>query len=65
MDFKEFPKDKYSFDSILVIINRLGKNLVIIPCHKTIDTQGLVILFIQWIYCFGYTLEIIISDQGL
>jgi len=50
MDFKEFPKDKYSYNTILVIINRLGKDSVIIPCYKTINTRSLAILFIRWIY---------------
>ena len=46
MDFKEFPKDKHGYDAILVIINRLGKDSVIIPYYKTIDARGLAILFI-------------------
>jgi len=46
MDFKEFPKDKYGYNAILVIINRLGKDLVTIPYYKNIDARGLATLFI-------------------
>jgi hypothetical protein len=64
MDFKEFPKDKHGYDSILVFIDRLGKDSVTIPCHKTIDAKGMAQLFVQWIYRFGHTPESIISDRG-
>jgi transposase InsO family protein len=64
MDFKEFPKDKEGYDAILVFIDRLGKDSVTIPCHKTIDARGLAVLFIQWIYRFGHTPESIVSDRG-
>jgi hypothetical protein len=65
MDFKEFLKDKYSYNAILMIIDQLRKDLVIVPYYKTIDARGLVTLFIKWIYQFGYTLKTIISDRGL
>ena len=64
MDFKEFPKDKHGYDSILVFMDRLAKASVTIPCHKTIDARGLAILFTQWIYRFGHTPESIVSDRG-
>ena len=64
MDFKEFPRDRYGYDSILVIIDRLSKQAISIPCHKTITSKGLASLFIQWVYRFGHTPESIISDRG-
>ena len=64
MDFKEFPKDKHGFDAILVIIDRLGKDSITIPCYKTINACSLATLFINWVYRFGHTLETIISDRG-
>jgi hypothetical protein len=64
MDFKEFPKDKHGYNAILVIIDRLGKDSMTVPCHKTIDARGLATLFIKWIYQFSHTLETIISDRG-
>jgi hypothetical protein len=47
MDFKEFLKDKYSYNAILVIIDRLEKDLIIVPYYKTIDARGLATLFIK------------------
>jgi hypothetical protein len=64
MDFKEFPKDKHGYDAILVIIDRLGKDSVTVPCYKIIDARGLATLFIRWIYRFGHTLKTIILDHG-
>jgi transposase InsO family protein len=64
IDFKEFPKDKSGYDSIMVIIDRLSKQAISIPCHKTIDARGMAELFVQWVYRFGHTPETIISDRG-
>lgn len=64
MDFKEFPPDKHGYDSILVIIDRLSKATVTIPCHKTITARQLARLYIEWIYRFGHSPETIISDRG-
>jgi hypothetical protein len=50
MDFKEFLKDKHSYNAILMIIDQLGKDLVIVPYYKIIDARGLATLFIKWIY---------------
>src|SRR6195952_2441335 len=33
MDFKSAPKDKAGYDSILVVMDRLSKEAVSIPCH--------------------------------
>lgn len=65
MDFKEFPRDKHGYDSILVFIDRLSKSSVTIPCHKTTDARKIVQLFIEWIYRFRHTPESIISNRGL
>jgi hypothetical protein len=64
MDFKEFPEDKHGYNMILVFIDRLGKDSVSIPCHKTIDARSMAQLYIQWVYRFGHTPETIISDRG-
>jgi hypothetical protein len=65
MDFKEFLKDKHSYNAILVIIDRLGKDSVTVSCYKIIDAYSLATLFIKWIYQFGYTLKTIILNRGL
>ena len=65
MDFKSMSSDKHSYDSILVFMDRLGKDSVTILCYKTTDTRGLARLYIDYIYQFGHTPESIISDCGL
>jgi hypothetical protein len=50
MDFKEFLKDKHGYNTILMIIDRLEKDLITVPYYKIIDARGLAILFIKWIY---------------
>lgn len=64
MDFKSFPRDRHGYDQVLVIIDRLSKQAITIPCHKTIDARGLAQLFIQWVYRFGHTPDSIVSDRG-
>jgi len=64
IDFKDFPRDKSGYDQIMVIIDRLSKQAISIPCHKTIDARGMAELFVQWVYRFGHTPETIVSDRG-
>jgi hypothetical protein len=47
MDFKEFLKDKYSYNAILIIIDRFKKDLITVPYYKIIDARGLAMLFIK------------------
>ena len=49
MDFKSFPKDKDGFDSILVIVDRLSKQLVSIPCYKIATAKDLANMFIKYV----------------
>lgn len=64
IDFKEFPKDTSGYDQVMVIIDRLSKQAISIPCHKTIDARGMARLFVDWVYRFGHTPETIVSDRG-
>ena len=64
MDFKEFPKSRRGNNCLLVIIDRLSKAPVSIPCTKDIDSRGLAELFVSWIYRFGHTPDSIVSDRG-
>ncbi|TVY52591.1 hypothetical protein LCER1_G006103 [Lachnellula cervina] len=41
MDFKDMLIDKNGFDIVLVIINRLGKQPITIPYHKTATLRDL------------------------
>lgn len=64
IDFKDFPRDQRGYDQIMVIIDRLSKQAITIPCHKTIDARGMATLFVQWVYRFGHTPDTIVSDRG-
>ncbi|CAL3963542.1 unnamed protein product [Diplocarpon coronariae] len=64
MDFTELPLDELGYDFALVIIDRLSKKAVSIPCYKTVDAKGLAELFlIHWIRHFGMP-DSILSDRG-
>ena len=39
MDFRTFPKDKHGYDAVFVVVDRLTKRPISIPCHKTIDAR--------------------------
>ena len=45
MDFKSFLPDKKGFDTVLVIVDRLTKQAISIPCFKTTMAEDLARLF--------------------
>jgi transposase InsO family protein len=64
MDFKSFPKDENGFDTVYVVIDRLGKRAYSIPCHKTTTAKDMARLFISNIYRTHGPPDIIVSDRG-
>jgi len=64
MDFKSIPKDKAGYDNVFVVIDRLSKQAVSIPCHKTITAEEMAWLYIVFIYRYFGPLVSIISDRG-
>ena len=50
MDFKEFNKDKHSYNIILMFIDWLKKDSVSIPYYKIINAYRIAQLYIQWVY---------------
>ena len=64
MDFKSFPRDKNSYNAILVVIDQLSKQAFSLPCFKTTNTKGIAELYIQHIYCIKGVLDTIILDRG-
>ena len=64
MDFKSFPKDKDGFDSILVIVDRLSKRPVSIPCYKTATAKDLADMFIKYVWRYYGPPDSIVSDRG-
>lgn len=64
MDFKQFPKDKAGYDSILVIMDRLSKTSVTIPCYRTCDARQLATLYLEhWVRHHGFP-DSVVSDRG-
>jgi hypothetical protein len=65
MDFKDITKNKSRFDAMLVIVDRLSKQVVIIPCFQTIISYDLASIFITNIYRYYSILLTIISNRNL
>ena len=64
MDLKSFPKDKHSFDSCFVIMDRLCKQAYSLPCHKIATVKDLANLYLKHPYREGRLPESITSDRG-
>jgi RNase H-like domain found in reverse transcriptase/Reverse transcriptase (RNA-dependent DNA polymerase)/Integrase zinc binding domain/Integrase core domain/Retroviral aspartyl protease len=64
MDFKSAPKDKQGYDNILVVICRLTKKPVSIPCLKTATAKDIAQLYITNIYRHHGVPDSIVSDRG-
>jgi hypothetical protein len=62
MDFKSAPKDKKGFDNIYVVIDRLTKQAISIPCYKEITAEGIARLFIRYVYSYFGPPDSIVSD---
>jgi hypothetical protein len=64
MDFKSFNKDRYSYNAILVIMDRLGKRLFFLLTHKICIAADLAELYYTFLWRIFETSETIISDRG-
>jgi hypothetical protein len=64
MDFKSFLCDKNSYNTILVVVDRLSKQAFSLPYYKTTIIGGIAELYIQYIYRSKGVLDIIISDHS-
>lgn len=64
MDFKSMPKDKFGYDAVLVVIDRLSKQAISVPCHKTVTAEQLAQLYITHVYRYYGAPESVVSDRG-
>lgn len=64
MDFNSFPKDKHGFDSVYVVIDRLSKQSISVPCYKTITAEQMAHLYITHVYRYYGPPVSIVSDRG-
>ncbi|EKD17763.1 polymerase [Drepanopeziza brunnea f. sp. 'multigermtubi' MB_m1] len=64
VDFTELPLDEDSYDFALVIVCRLSKRSVTLPCHKEVTAKDLAVLFLtNWVRYFGMP-DSIVSDRS-
>ncbi|KAI9035909.1 integrase catalytic domain-containing protein [Aspergillus affinis] len=64
MDFRSCPKDKHGFDETCVIVDRLTKRVISIPCHKNVSAVDMAQLFLEYTYRWVGLPESILSDRG-
>jgi hypothetical protein len=64
MDFKSMPKDKFGYNTVFVVIDRLSKQAISMPCHKTITAEGIAQLYITYVYRYYGAPQSIVSDRG-
>jgi len=39
MDFYKLPMDRDRYNTVIILVNRFGKRLFLIPYHKDINTK--------------------------
>jgi transposase InsO family protein len=64
MDFKSFPKDKHGYDTAYVVVDRLSKQSISIPCYKTTTAKDMARLYVSYVYRYRGAPETIVSDRG-
>jgi hypothetical protein len=65
MDFKSMPVDKKGYDMVFVVINRLSKQAISLPCYKIVTSEDIARLYISAIYRHKGPPESIVLDRGL
>lgn len=64
MDFTELPPDADGYDFAFVVVDRLSKKPLSLPCHRDITAKGMAKLFLaNWTRHFGMP-DSIVSDRG-
>jgi len=64
MDFKLFLKDAYGHDAAFVVVNRLYKQSISLPCFKTITAKDMARLYVNNIYQFYGAPKLIVFNHG-
>jgi transposase InsO family protein len=64
MDYCSFNKDKHGYDNVLVIIDRLSKQAITIPCHKSITAREQAKLYLTHVYRYYGAPTTMLSDRG-
>jgi len=64
MDFKLFLKDKHGYNMAFIVVNRLSKQAVSLPCFKTITAKDIAYIYVDNIYWIHGAPKLIVSDYG-
>jgi len=48
----------------MIVVDRFGKRLFLIPCYKDINAKEAARLYIHYVYRIYGPLDIIVSDRG-
>ena len=62
MDFKLFPKDKYGYDMAFIVVDRLSKQAISLPCFKTTTIKDMACIYVDNIYQIYGAPKLIISN---
>jgi len=62
MDFYELPIDRDGYDIVIILVNRFGKRLFLIPYYKDINAKKVARLYIYYIYRIYGLLDTIIFN---
>ena len=50
MDFKLFLKDKHGYNMAFIVVDRLSKQAISLPCFKTMTAKDMAYIYINNIY---------------
>ena len=64
MDLCEFNTDKHGYNNVFVVIDRLSKQAISIPCHKSLDATEMAKLYTYHVYRYFGAPESIVSNRG-
>jgi hypothetical protein len=64
MDFKSMPPSKSGYDNVYIVINRLSKQAVSTPCHKTTIAEEMARIYLRTTYRYYGPLVSIVSDRS-
>ncbi|CRL31343.1 RNA-directed DNA polymerase (reverse transcriptase) [Penicillium camemberti] len=64
MDFRSFPKDRHGYDTVFVVVDRLSKRPISIPCQKDTNAKQMARMFINNVIRVTGIPETIVSDRG-
>ena len=64
INYMSLPKDSHGHDTVFVVVDRLSKQSVSIPCFKTTTAKDMARLYIQYVYRTHGAPDSIVSDRG-